>query len=104
MNEFDHRSFFLIFFFKSDHKEQQQQKKTAMIKFIHSYPQFKYMGNSCIVIINNSNIDDYIVYKVLKEREYYGNSISISPLGSFSDSKIFSEKLCTEFLVQNIIY
>ena len=25
--------------------------KTAMIKFIHSYPQFKYMENSCIIII-----------------------------------------------------
>ena len=45
-----------------------------------------------------------IVYKVLKEREYYGNSTSISPLGPFSDSKIFSEKLCTKFLVENIIF
>ena len=95
--------FFFHFFFKSDHKEP-KKKKTAMIKFIHSNRQFKYMGNSCIIIINDSNIDDYIVYKVLKEREYYGNFISIGPLGPFKDSKIFSEKLCTEFLVQNIMF
>jgi len=40
----------------------------------------------------------------LKEREYYGNSIRISPLDPFSNSRVFSEKLCTEVLVQSIMY
>ena len=68
MNEFDHHSFLLLFFsamafqrsgfqslftpefFRPFSLLLKQQEKTAMIKFIHSYPQFKYMENSCIII------------------------------------------------------